>query len=108
MIQEVPGRLVLRVVWAGLMVVFAAYVAVALGLGGDGLADTGGATLEVATDLAYPLADLGLLALVVTLLALTGWRPGLGWAAFAIALSAQAVSDVLYAREIAMGTFEQD
>ena len=67
------------------------------------LADTAGAGLEVATDLAYPLADLGLLALVVTLLALTGWRPGLGWAAFALALSLQAISDVLYAREIALG-----
>jgi two-component system, cell cycle response regulator len=231
MVQEVPGRLALRVVWAGLMIVFAAYVAVALGLGGEDLldafstwvyialvlgaaallalraftgeerrapwlalaasatlwaagelvyeiayseapelapypsvadalwlgayvaaavgivlvlrarlrrafhptmwldaaigaatiaaltatiafdpvlADTGGARLEAATDLAYPLADLGLLALVVTLLALTGWRPGLGWAAFAIALSAQAVSDVLYAREIALGTDGQD
>src|SRR5215217_2167682 len=68
------------------------------------LADTGGATLQVATDLAYPLGDLGLLALVVTLLALTGWRPGLGWGLFAIALTLQAVSDVLYAREIALGT----
>jgi diguanylate cyclase (GGDEF)-like protein len=72
------------------------------------LADTGGATLEAATDLAYPLADLALLALVVTLLSLTGWRPGLGWAAFALALTAQAVSDVLYAREIALGTDSQD
>jgi diguanylate cyclase (GGDEF)-like protein len=72
------------------------------------LADTGGAALQVATDLAYPLADLGLLALVVTLLALTGWRPGLGWAAFALALTLQAVSDVLFAREIAMGTVAQD
>jgi diguanylate cyclase (GGDEF)-like protein len=72
------------------------------------LADTGGATLQVATDLAYPLADLGLLALVATLLALTGWRPGLGWTLFALALSLQAVSDVLYAREIAMGTNGSD
>jgi two-component system, cell cycle response regulator len=72
------------------------------------LADTAGAGLEVATDLAYPLADLGLLSLVVTLLALTGWRPGLGWAAFAVALSLQAISDVLYAREIALGTGGQD
>ena len=39
MIQEVPGRLALRVVWAGLMIVFAAYVAVALGLGGEDLLD---------------------------------------------------------------------
>src|SRR3954471_2809687 len=59
------------------------------------LEDTAGATLQVATDLAYPLADLGLLALVVTLLALTGWRPGLGWGLFALALTLQAVSDVL-------------
>src|SRR3954447_18745055 len=66
-------------------------------------AETSGSTLVTATDLAYPLADLGLLALVVTLLALTGWRPGLGWAAFGLALALQAVSDVVYAREIAMG-----
>ncbi len=72
------------------------------------LADTGGATLQAATDLAYPLADLGLIALVATLLALTGWRPGLGWAAFAFALTLQAVSDVLYAREIALGTEGSD
>ena len=72
------------------------------------LADTAGYGWEVATDLAYPLADLGLLALVVTLLALTGWRPGLGWALFALALSASAVSDILYAREIALGTDGQD
>jgi diguanylate cyclase (GGDEF)-like protein len=72
------------------------------------LAETAGYGWEVATDLAYPLADLGLLALVVTLLALTGWRPGLGWALFAVALSAQAISDVLYAREIALGTDGQD
>jgi diguanylate cyclase (GGDEF)-like protein len=72
------------------------------------LADTGGATLEAATDLAYPLADLGLLALVATLLALTGWRPGLGWTLFALAVTLQAVSDVLYAREIAIGTDGSD
>ena len=64
---------------------------------------------EVATDLAYPLADLGLLALVVTLLALTGWRPGarLGRCSRS-RCRRQAVSDVLYAREIALGTDGQD
>jgi diguanylate cyclase (GGDEF)-like protein len=72
------------------------------------LTDTAGYGWEVATDLAYPLLDLGLLSLVVTLLALTGWRPGLGWALFALALSAQAISDVIYAREIALGTDGQD
>src|SRR3954454_5122332 len=72
------------------------------------LADTAGYGWEVATDLAYPLLDLGLLSLVATLLALTGWRPGAGWALFAAALSMQAISDVMYAREIALGTDSGD
>ena len=72
------------------------------------LTDTAGYGWETATDLAYPLLDLGLLSLVATLLALTGWRPGLGWALFAVALSMQAISDVLYAREIALGTDSGD
>ncbi len=72
------------------------------------LTDTAGYGWETATDLAYPLLDLGLLSLVVTLLALTGWRPGLGWALFAVALSASAISDILYAREIALGTDSGD
>ena len=67
------------------------------------LRDTQGLALEVATDLAYPFADLCLLALVTVMLALTGWRPGLGWAAFALAVALQAGSDVVYAREIALG-----
>jgi diguanylate cyclase (GGDEF)-like protein len=72
------------------------------------LTDTAGYGWETATDLAYPLLDLGVLSLVATLLALTGWRPGLGWALFAVALSLQAISDVLYAREIALGTDSGD
>jgi diguanylate cyclase (GGDEF)-like protein len=72
------------------------------------LTDTTGYGWETATDLAYPLLDLGLLSLVATLLALTGWRPGFGWALFAVALSMQAISDVLYAREIALGTDSGD
>jgi len=72
------------------------------------LTDTAGYGWETAADLAYPLLDLGLLSLVATLLALTGWRPGLGWALFAVALSMQAISDVLYAREIALGTDSGD
>jgi two-component system cell cycle response regulator len=63
--------------------------------------------LGVATDLAYPLGDLAVLALVITMLALTGWKPGLGWAAFALALALQGVSDVIYTREIALGVDSQ-
>src|SRR3954454_19570662 len=37
--RYVPGRMALRVAWASLMVVFVAYLAVAIGLGGSGLLD---------------------------------------------------------------------
>src|SRR3954462_7326367 len=39
MIRYVPSRLALRMAWGSLMVVFAAYLAVAFGLGGSGLLD---------------------------------------------------------------------
>src|SRR6188474_1521791 len=35
-----------------------------------------GSTVEVATTLAYPLGDIFMLAMVVGVIALTGWRPG--------------------------------
>jgi hypothetical protein len=38
---------------------------------------TSGTTLEVATTLAYPLGDIVLISLVVGVVALTRWRPGL-------------------------------
>jgi hypothetical protein len=44
------------------------------------LKSTGGSTLVVATNLAYPLADALLLALVVATFALTGWRFDATWA----------------------------
>ena len=37
--QRIPGQSALRVAWATLLVVFVAYVAVALGLGGEGVLD---------------------------------------------------------------------
>src|SRR4051794_20978053 len=46
--RSVPGRLALRVAWASLMVVFAAYVAVALGLGGSGLLDFFSSWVDIA------------------------------------------------------------
>src|SRR5215218_6227566 len=47
------------------------------------LETTGGAPLEVATNLAYPLGDLVLLGMVTGGVALTGWKPGLTWGALA-------------------------
>ena len=58
---------------AGLAV---AALTAALALGPIADASTGGSSLEVATNLAYPIADLTLLTLVVSAAAFTGWRPG--------------------------------
>jgi len=62
------------------------------------IAETGGSLSSVVGDLIYPLGDLLLLAFVVAVLALTGWRPGrvLGGVALAIALGAVADFASLY------------
>ena len=57
---------------------------------------TSGATLEVATTLAYPLGDLVLLSLAVGVVALTRWRPGRTWSLLLLGLGAMAVADVAY------------
>jgi diguanylate cyclase (GGDEF)-like protein len=56
-----------------------------------------------ATDLAFPLADLVLVALAVTIVALAGWRPGGPWLAVAAALALQGVADAVAARDVALG-----
>ena len=46
----------------------------------DFVADkTEGTPLQVATTLAYPLGDIAMVAMVVGVIALTGWRPGRTW-----------------------------
>jgi diguanylate cyclase (GGDEF)-like protein len=55
-----------------------------------------GTPLEVATTLAYPLGDIGMVALVVGVVALTGWRPGRTWSLLLVGLSALVIADVAY------------
>src|SRR4051794_15262121 len=69
------------------------------------LSSTGGSTLQVATDIAYPLADLMLLALVAGVFALAGWRPGRAWALIGAGLAAMAVADSIYAFQSANQTY---
>jgi diguanylate cyclase (GGDEF)-like protein len=57
---------------------------------------TEGTALEVATSVAYPLGDIVMLALVVGVVALTGWRPDRTWSLLLAGLAAQAVADVAY------------
>jgi two-component system, cell cycle response regulator len=57
---------------------------------------TSGSTLQVMTTLAYPLADVILLALTVGLIALTRWHPGRTWTLLLAGLAAMAFADVAY------------
>jgi two-component system, cell cycle response regulator len=66
---------------------------------------TGGSPAAVATNLAYPLADLTLIALVVWALAVVGWRPGRAWGLIAAGLLVFSISDCLYLYETAVGSY---
>ncbi|MDX6679044.1 MAG: hypothetical protein QOE31_3096 [Solirubrobacteraceae bacterium] len=59
----------------------------------------------VATLLAYPLADVALMWLVLTIGTELGWRLGRDWLLIATALVLQVCSDVLYAYKAAAGTW---
>jgi two-component system, cell cycle response regulator len=65
----------------------------------------GGSPAAVATNLAYPLADVTLIALVVWALAVTGWRPGRAWGLIATGLLVFSISDCLYLFETARGSY---
>jgi diguanylate cyclase (GGDEF)-like protein len=67
--------------------------------------DTTGETAIVATNLAYPLGDLLLIALVVGGFALTSWRPGRAWGLIGGGLLLFSVADSLYLNLVASGTF---
>jgi two-component system cell cycle response regulator len=69
------------------------------------LSTTGGSSLVVATNLAYPLADLLLLSLVVAMFALTGWRFDRTWAFVAAGFAVFAVTDTVYLYETAVGRY---
>jgi two-component system cell cycle response regulator len=69
------------------------------------LAATGGSRAAVITNLAYPLADLTLIALVVWTLGMSGWRPGRAWGFIVAGLLVFSVSDCLYLYEVATGTY---
>ena len=65
---------------------------------------TGASTSAILTNLAYPLADLVLTATVVTVFALSGWRPGRCWGLIGLAFAIQAVADSTYLYQTAAGT----
>jgi diguanylate cyclase (GGDEF)-like protein len=85
-----------------------------LGIGGAGsalafqviLAQTGGTAAAIATNLAYPLADLGLLALIVAIITATGWKASGVWRWIAAAFALFAVCDGFYLVQVAEGSYK--
>jgi diguanylate cyclase (GGDEF)-like protein len=67
------------------------------------LATVSGGTAAVITEMAYPLCDLLLAALVVGVLALRGWRLDRMWAMLGIGFIALTVADCMYALQVAGG-----
>ena len=59
-----------------------------------------GSAIEVVTTLAYPLGDIGMLALVVGVVALTGWRPGRTWSLLLAGLAALVVADIAFTLQL--------
>ena len=59
--------------------------------------------LALATSLAYPLADIGLLAAIVGVIALTDWRPGRVWSLLLVGLAFTAIADIAYTLQEAGG-----
>jgi two-component system cell cycle response regulator len=61
---------------------------------------TEGTPLQVATTLAYPLGDIVMVAMVVGIVALTGWRPGRTWTLLLVGLTALVVADIAFTLQL--------
>jgi two-component system, cell cycle response regulator len=66
---------------------------------------THGSTLVVVTNMAYPIGDVLLLALVVFVFSVTRWQPGRAWALIAAGLLFNTVGDAVYLFQSALGTY---
>jgi diguanylate cyclase (GGDEF)-like protein len=69
------------------------------------LRSTEGNFVTVATDLAYPLGDALLLATIMAILSVCGWRPGRTWLFIGAALLVTAIGDGVFLRQVAAGTY---
>ena len=71
------------------------------------VASTEGSFAAVATNLAYPLGDLMMLAFVIAVLLFTGREGGSTWWLLASAFAVWAVGDGIYLYQVAVGTYEE-
>ena len=66
---------------------------------------TQGKLLPDATNLAYPLGDIVLLALLAGVFGLARWRPGRDWTLIACSIGLTALADAIYLYQSAVGTY---
>ncbi|HST39103.1 MAG TPA: diguanylate cyclase [Conexibacter sp.] len=71
------------------------------------IAADGAGTTKTAIELAYPIADLALVALVLTAFATQGWKPSRGWLLLGLGAAAVSVADTGYLAQIASGSYEE-
>jgi diguanylate cyclase len=66
---------------------------------------TDGSLAIVLTNLAYPVADLGVLTVLMLVFNLHGWRPGRSWWLLAWVVVALLGADTMYLLQVAAGTY---
>jgi diguanylate cyclase (GGDEF)-like protein len=71
------------------------------------VASTDGPLATVATNLAYPLGDLTLLAFTIAVMVITGRRAGSTWTLLGLAFAVWAVADSVYLYQTAVGTYRE-
>jgi diguanylate cyclase (GGDEF)-like protein len=71
------------------------------------VASTEGSFAAVATNLAYPLGDLTMLAFVIAVMLVTGRSAGWTWRILAAALTLWAAADTTYLYQVAVGSYRE-
>jgi diguanylate cyclase (GGDEF)-like protein len=93
--------------WLDGLVCGLAVAAVGAALVFDVVSSTDGTLATVATNLAYPLGDLMLLAFAAVAIVVTGRRAGSTWRLLALAFGVWAVADSVYLYQTAVGTYRE-
>jgi diguanylate cyclase (GGDEF)-like protein len=68
---------------------------------------THGSPLVVVTNIAYPIGDVLLLALIVFVFSVTRWQPGRAWGLIAAGLLLNTAGDALYLYQVAVGSYAE-
>jgi PAS domain S-box-containing protein len=97
-----------RAVWLdGLLAVLASAAIGAAVVVQEVLRTTSGSASVVITNVAYPIGDTLLVALILGVFTLTGGRPGLRWGLMGASLAAAGVADSIYLFQLAKGTYTE-